>query len=41
MNGQDKPITMNLRVTEIFRKEDGDWKLMHRHADLLKEVEEL
>ncbi len=33
--GQDKPATMALRVTHIFRKEDGAWKLVHRHADPL------
>lgn len=37
MKGQDKEIVFNLRVTEIFRKENGEWKLMHRHADKLSE----
>jgi ketosteroid isomerase-like protein len=33
--GQDKPAPLVLRVTHIFRKEDGAWKLIHRHADPL------
>jgi NAD(P)H-dependent FMN reductase/ketosteroid isomerase-like protein len=31
--GNGEPTTMTLRVTEIFRFEDGDFKLVHRHAD--------
>lgn len=37
MKGQDKDVVFNLRVTEIFRKENNEWKLMHRHADKLSE----
>jgi len=33
VSGRDELSTFDLRVTNIFRCEDGEWKLVHRHAD--------
>jgi ketosteroid isomerase-like protein len=27
----------NLRVTHVYRREEGDWKLIHRHGDFAPE----
>ena len=35
VRGQEQGVSMDLRVTEIFRRERGEWKLVHRHADRL------
>ena len=33
IGGSDDTVPVALRVTSIFRPEDGVWKLVHRHAD--------
>lgn len=31
--GREDVVSVALRVTSIFRREDGTWKLVHRHGD--------
>ena len=32
-----KPRTYTLRVTQVYRREDGEWRVVHRHGDILAE----
>ena len=36
--GGAPPEAFSLRVTTIFRREDGEWKAVHRHADAVPET---
>jgi ketosteroid isomerase-like protein len=36
VDGMDKPTQWSIRVTLIFRLEDGKWRLIHRHANRLE-----
>jgi ketosteroid isomerase-like protein len=38
VNGE--PRRYVLRVTQVYRREDGEWKVAHRHADTVAESEE-
>jgi ketosteroid isomerase-like protein len=29
------PISSTLRVTHVYRREDGEWKIVHRHGDTM------
>ena len=33
LGGRQEIVPIDLRVTTIFRPEDGVWKVVHRHAD--------
>lgn len=33
LGGSENPSPVSLRTTSILRREDGDWKIVHRHAD--------
>jgi ketosteroid isomerase-like protein len=35
VGGAEEMVKVSIRVTSVFRLEDGNWKLVHRHADPL------
>jgi ketosteroid isomerase-like protein len=37
MDGMDQPTQWSNRVTHVFRLQDGEWRLLHRHANRLED----
>lgn len=37
---QGEPRKYTLRVTQIYRRENGEWKVFHRHADTVQTTAE-
>ena len=37
VEGENKEMT--LRATQVYRREEGEWKIIHRHGDVLTPVE--
>jgi len=37
VEGEDKKMT--LRATQVYRREEGEWRIIHRHGDVLTPVE--
>jgi ketosteroid isomerase-like protein len=35
IDAEGKPQTVSIRATNTFRKEDGKWKMIGHHTDLL------
>jgi hypothetical protein len=33
VKGAPDAVPMTLRLTELYRRENGSWKRFHRHAD--------
>jgi ketosteroid isomerase-like protein len=40
VGGREEVAPVDLRVTTIFRREDGRWRLVHRHADPITTVQQ-
>jgi ketosteroid isomerase-like protein len=41
MNFAGEPVSLEGRATNVYRKEQGEWKVVHHHADLNAEFAEM
>jgi ketosteroid isomerase-like protein len=39
IKGRAEPAEMTLRVSEVFRRKEGEWRMVHRHASVAKEAD--
>lgn len=39
LTGRDETVAIALRVSHVYRHEEGEWKLAHRHADPLVAIQ--
>ena len=37
VDGEEEQMT--LRATQIYRRENGEWRVIHRHGDILQPIE--
>jgi ketosteroid isomerase-like protein len=40
MSADGKPVMVSHRATNIFRRENGQWKLVHHHTDISTQLEQ-
>jgi ketosteroid isomerase-like protein len=40
VEGRAEPAPLAVRVTHLFRREQGDWRVIHRHGDPITEMRE-
>ena len=40
VEGRQAPAPIAIRVTHLYRREDGAWKIIHRHGDPITEIRE-
>lgn len=39
MSADGKPVVVYFRATNVFRLENGQWKLVHHHTDISQQLQ--